>query len=207
LLSVGLLVGSIIGARQYFTAETQISATPAPVVTKVLGAQTSLKTFNTGVIRIDLPKDWEAFRAPDVPPAANSWHNTFKNRGVQVITAYVDTIPDQFATNRVLVVEAAGDHIQQLGGVSENCADFVEGGRSPSLGNGKAPARWNGIQFVCDNANFNRDVVGISSAGAVNGVTLTGLSGPHRVFLTFTDASASPNHTVFTDAIDSLRVQ
>lgn len=206
LLTVGLLVGGVIGARQYFTAETKIGPTPAATVTKVLAAESKTKAFNAGVLSISLPQDWEAFKAPDVAPSAYSWRNTVKNKGVEIITAYIDMVPVEFAMNRMLPVEAADDHIQQLGGVSDNCADFVEGGRNPVNGKGKVAARWSGIQFLCDNANFNRDVVGIASVGDVNGVTLTGPSGKHHIFVTYTDANATPDHSIFTNAIETLQI-
>lgn len=208
LLMVGVIGGTVVGAREYFQADTTISATPKATVTKVLGAETNLKNFEAGPITLSLPKDWEEFVAPDTANATRSWRNTLKNKGVQVVTAYVDSLPPTpKALNRVLAVESAGDRIQQLGSVSDNCTDFVDGGRQPSVGTGKVSARWNGVQFVCDNANYLLNVVGIASKDSVNGVTLVGPSGSHKVFLTFTDANVSPKNDILMSAVESLRVR
>lgn len=207
-LVLTVLGGSGVVAQQYLQAETNIGPAPPAVVTKVLAAETSVKNFDAGPVSLALPKDWEAFKEAGVPDTAYSWRNTAKNKGVQVMTAYVDAMPTApIAFNRVLVVEAAEDRMQVAGSVSDNCVDFVENGRTPGTGTGKVTARWNGVQFLCDSANFSRDVVGIASTESINGITLHGQSGAHHVFLTFSDASISPKNEIFAAAVDSLHVR
>jgi hypothetical protein len=205
MMFVGTLIGVAFAAQQYMETDTSISATPGPRVTKVLGVQDKTKEFAVGNVSLRLPNDWEVFKAPDVPAGATSWRNTVGNKGVRVITLYVDNIPAGLAVNRVLAVQGAEDRMLPMSSVSENCTNFVDGGRG--AGSGQAPARWDGVRFICDTGNFVRNVVGTSSPDGVNTVRLTGKTGgSHQLFLTYTDADATPNHQIFTAAVESLRM-
>lgn len=207
LMFVGALLGMAFAAQQYMETETAISATPEARVTKVLGTQDKTKEFTAGLVNLRLPNDWEAFKAPDVPAGAYSWRNTAANKGVRVITVYIDSLPRELPVNRVLAVQSSEDRIIAMGSVSENCTNFIDGGRNAS-GNGRAPARWDSVRFTCDTANYVRNVVGTSSADGVNMVSLTGKrSGSHKLFMTYTDADATPNFPLFSAAVESVRLQ
>lgn len=208
-LVVGVLVSSGVAARQYLDTDTKISPTPAPVVSKVLGAKSKTRTYTAGpdnLVSIDLPQDWEKFTPDSAPPGSYSWRNTAGNKGVRTITLYLDAIPQDFAVNRVLAVEGAENRIVTLGSVSDNCVNFSGQGRQ-TAGTGKSPARWEGVRFTCDTGNYVRNVVGISSAATPSAVKLTGVSGTHQLFITYTDSDATPNHAIFTAAVESLRVK
>lgn len=214
LLAVGVLASSAAAARQYIDTDTKISATPEPVVTKVLGAKSKTRTVKTGpgnIISIDLPKDWEQF-SPDSLTASTpvldgsySWRNTIGNRGVRVITIYIDTVPNDLPLNRVLAVQAVDNRIVALGNVSDNCTNFSGQGRQMT-GSGRSPARWEGVQFTCDAANYGRNVVGISSAATPGAVKLTGVSGSRQISIVYTDADATPKQALFAAAIESFRL-
>lgn len=204
---VGLLIGGASLAPRLLTADTQISEPPPPKVTKVLGTQTKVRVFTAGPLKLDLPDDWEAFTPEDAPAGSYSWRNTKGNKGVRVLTAYLDNLPADMAVNRVLAVAADGDKLTLYGSVSDNCTEFVAGGRAPVGGNGREPARWSGVQFVCDTGNYNRNLVGISSPDGQNMVRLTGPSGTHRIFLTYYDADIAPKFGIFTAAAESLRLR
>ncbi len=208
-LFVGALIGSGAAAWQYVDTDTKISPTPAPVVSKVLGAKSKTRTYTAGpndLVRIDLPEDWEKFTPVSSLAGSFNWRNTSGNKGVRVITLYVDAIPNEFAVNRVLAVEGVENRIVAVGGVSDNCVNFSGQGRQ-ATGSGKSPARWEGVQFTCDSGNYTRNVVGISSAATPGAVKLTGAGGTHQLFITYTDADATPNHSIFTAAIESLRLK
>ncbi len=207
LLVVGVIAGSGAAAWQNLDSDTKISRTPAPVVSKVLGAKSKTRNFTAGPVSLDLPRDWEQFTPETAPAGSVSWRNTAGNKGVRIITLYIDAIPTEYPLNRVLAVEARDNRITLLGGVSDNCVNFSGQGRVVSGGNGKSPARWEGVQFTCDTANYVRNVVGISSAELPGAVNLNGTTGSHRLFAVYTDADASPNHSLFTTAIESLRVK
>lgn len=211
LLVVGLLVvlagvGVVFGPR-YFQPDTKISRTPEPKVTKVLGIESKLRTFTAGPLTLSLPQDWQPFTPLDAPPGSYSWHNTAKTKGVYTLTAYIDNLPKDMAVNRVLAVESAGDRIAMRGGVSDNCINFVAAGRAVGGGSGREPARWAGVQFICDTGNYSRNVVGISSPDGQNMVKLTGPGSSHQIFLTYNDTDVSSNYTTFTNAIESLRLR
>lgn len=208
-LVVGALIGSGVSAWQYMDTDTKIGPTPAPVVSKVLGAKSKTRTYTTGpgdLVNIDLPQDWEKFTPASALAGSYNWRNTAGNKGVRTITLYVDAIPQDFAVNRVLAVEGVENRIITLGGVSENCVNFSGQGRD-TTGSGKAPARWEGVRFTCDTGNYVRNVVGISSAATPGAVKLTGTSGAHQLFVTYTDSDATPNHSIFTAAVESMRLK
>jgi hypothetical protein len=57
-------------------------------------------------------------------------------------------------------------------------------------------------------ANYERDVVGTSSPQEINTVTVTGPStGTHKYFFVYTDNSAEPDYTIFTDALQSFKAR
>lgn len=205
-LFVVAMGGTAIAAKQYFQPETTISATPEARVTQVLGQQTKVKTFKAAGISIDLPQDWEAFTPAKPEKGTYSWRNTANRKGIRTLTLYPNGAPQDMALNRILAVQAAGDRMTLLGSVSDNCTEFSGAGRQPTGGTGKAPARWQGVQFVCDTGNYLRNYVGISSVEHPNGVRLTSPSGQRVVSLVYRDNDVTPNHAIFTSAAESLRL-
>jgi hypothetical protein len=116
----------------------------------------------------------------------------------------VDTIPTNIGVNRVLPVQGEGSRVIPTT-VSDTCADFT-GDKVP--GNQNTPAKWGGIDFLCDLANYERDVVGTSSSDGVNTVKVTGATtGTHQIFFTYTDNGATPDFTIFVNAVTSFRMK
>lgn len=208
LLIVGGIAGSAFAAKQYLQADTQISPPPPPVVSKVLGAANETREFNAGPVTLQLPKDWEQFTPQDAQAGSHSWRNTKGNKGVRVLTIYIDVVPRTPVYNRILAVDPAGDRMIPLGSVSDNCTNFAESGRvqNGAGGNGQAAARWEGVQFTCDTAMYSRNVVGISSTEAPGLVRLAGSNGPHQLAVIYNDADATPNHNLFVSAVESIRL-
>lgn len=210
-LAAVLLVAGLGGAGwvglQYIKPETTIGPTPEAKVTRVLGTEKASKQFQAGPANLSLPDDWEAFEPTDLPAGAYSWRNTKGNKGVRVISLYIDNIPRQLAVNRVLVVQSSGNQMVTVGGVSDNCSEFNSQGRTPDKGTGQTPARWQNVAFLCDSANYSRNVVGTGSTDGVNSVRLDGAGGSHEVFLMYNDADATPRFDIFTAAVESLRLR
>lgn len=205
LLLSGLAVGAWIAAKQFLPSDTTISQSK-PVVTEVKGGNLAGKHFDESVFTINLPHDWVFTGKQTTPYVKYSWHNTAKadNPGSRMLDVYVDTLPTQLGVNKVLPVQAAGDRLVPTT-VSDNCADFT-GNKVP--GPPAAPAKWQGINFLCDLANYVRNVTGASSSQGINSVTLTGkLTGQHRFFFTYTDNSSNPEPTIFAGALRSFRVK
>jgi hypothetical protein len=105
--------------------------------------------------------------------------------------------------NRVLIIHGESDHLGTDGSVSDNCSTFT-GGTSKS----STPAKWEGVAFLCDQANQQRDVVGTSSTDGVNVVLLKspGNGAMHKYFFTYTDYSINSDYTVFYNALNSFRM-
>jgi hypothetical protein len=193
-------------AKDMLQPDTKISATPPAKVTHVLGSADASREFQAGPISLKLPPDWEAFTPPDARAGSYSWRNTKGNKGVRVLTMFVDAIPRDYAVNRVLVVQGEDNHLVQVGDVSENCSEFNSEGRTPRQGHGKTTARWLGAQFQCDSANYLRNVVGTTSKESPNSVKLTNPSGSHELFMVYTDADDAPEFDIFKSAVESVRL-
>jgi hypothetical protein len=168
-----------------------------------------VKNFDNRLFSLDLPNDWEATIVEGAPAGSQSWRNTANNKGVRLITLYLDAVPANFAINRVVAVEPVENHLTVLGDVSDNCINFTTADKQASAATaGKAPAKWQNVDFICDTGNYIRNVVGTGSAKSLNAAKLTGASGgPHNVFFTYTDNSSSPNFGIFTAMLQSFKLK
>jgi hypothetical protein len=102
-------------------------------------------------------------------------------------------------------VQASGTGVSPLGDVSDNCTTFTNGADSHQA---TQAAKWDGLPFLCDTGNYERDVVGIVSSDGSNTVKVTGTTGAtHRFFITYTDNSPSPDYTVFTAALRTFQAK
>lgn len=207
LVAVVFLAGAGVFAKFYFRANTVIDPPPAPVISQVTSSQGPTKRFDEGPFTIKLPQDWAYIgrQTQTAPYAPYAWHNTKNNPGVEELEIYVDTIPTTLGVNRVLPVQGNGSHIVPTT-VSDTCADFTGNNKLPGAQN--TPAKWGGINFLCDLANYERDVVGTSSSDGVNVVKVTGAtSGSHQIFFTYTDNGSTPNFQIFENAVSSFTLK
>lgn len=210
---IALLVLVTIGAgvwygRQFFKSDTKIGTTPKAVVTKVVDKRGAPKHIDLPAFSIDLPHDWEQFERTDNPifKPTYSWRNTAENKGVRQIDMFLDSTPQAMAVNNIMPVEAAGNHVVPAS-ASDNCANFTPK-TAENQRDGKGPSKWQGVDFICDTGNYVRHVVGIgASGGPTNTVKLTGASGAHSIFLTYTDATATPDDGIFSEALQSLKLK
>lgn len=206
-LVVLLLAGAGVWAKFFFRANTVIDPPPAPVVSQVTSSQGPTKSFDEGPFTLKLPQDWVYIgrQTQTAPYAPYAWHNTKTNPGVEELEIYVDTIPTTLGVNRVLPVQGNGSHIVPTT-VSDSCTDFTGNNKLPGAQN--TPAKWGGIDFLCDLANYERDVVGTSSSDGVNVVKVTGAtSGTHQIFFMYTDNGSTPNFQIFENAVSSFTLK
>jgi hypothetical protein len=157
---------------------------------------------------IDIPKSWAAVPRPVGPYASYTWQISDSGAAGQTITVYEDTIPTHFAVNRVLIVSGETDHLTINGNVSDNCAQYTNGALATADQIG-APAKWQGVDFLCDKANTERDVIGTSSLDGINTVIMKNQSTGqnHKFFFTYTDTKINPDYSVFLNALSSLKMQ
>jgi hypothetical protein len=103
----------------------------------------------------------------------------------------------------LLPIEADGDRLTILNTVSDNCANFTGTtvqGKKPDT----APAKWSGVDFICDLVTYTRNVTGTGSVGTINRVNLTGEKGSHQYFFVYTDNSSNPDYSIFTRSLQSF---
>ena len=202
---VVLAVGVIILAVRFLRPETDLGKTPARVTTKISYQTAQTKAFTEPLFSINLPTDWQPVQPTNMPPQPSyTWHGTSKENSARQLNVFVDKDVGTLAVNRELSVQANGMAVTVLGDVSDNCTTFT--GNATST-HGSTPAKWQGIDFLCDSGNYERDVVGIASPDGLNTVILTGSSGNHHLFFTYVDNSASPDYSIFTNALRSLKLK
>jgi hypothetical protein len=209
-----LLIVALAGWRidHYVQNSTKISASPASVRYLNVGS-TQKKHFDEGIFSVDLPRDWKLVNH-DTPPV--SAYNIYTFQGTtaaessRLIAIYQDTLPAAMAVNRVVSVQAQGYGMSH-GTVSDNCVNFTSDAarNTPeAISKQVAASRWDGVDFLCDLANYNRNVTGISAADSINKVTLTGAqSGVHSFFILFTDTNINPDYTVLYNTLDSFKLK
>lgn len=200
-----LLVAGAFAAKHFLSSDTTISDTPPATTSTVKAPSTNKKHINQQSFSMDLPADWQPTSPPDQPYTIYSWHNTTQNKGVRQLNVYVDGAP-QLAVNRVLPVQANGAELSAAGDVSGNCVDFTPNAKN-SRASGSMAAKWQDVKFLCDTANYVRDVVGTSSHDGIDTVKLSGASGQHSFFFTYTDNSAVPDYNIFIDALNSFQAK
>ncbi len=168
---------------------------------------TKTKHYDEGDFGIDILLNWQLMPRPAGPYKTFTWQTSDSGTNGQVITIYEDTIPANFAVNRVLIVRGENDHLVQETAPSENCTKYTKGITTAQYQVG-VPAKWQDVDFLCDQFNKQRDIIGTSSLDGVNLVVLKGVtSGTHKFFFTYSSFNAAnPDYTPFSDALNSLRM-
>jgi hypothetical protein len=168
-----LLVGG--GAYAYYflqkDTETEFTSNPGKVrESTIQSLNPAGAKFDEGAFEMELPGDWKRLQ-PDLsgPYKKYSYQAGLKNADNRFLTIYVDGVPPNLAVNKAVAVRGEGATLSH-GMVSENCTEFT----NPTTPNQLAvTAKWDGVEFLCDLDTKTRNVVGISSPGAVNKVELT----------------------------------
>lgn len=210
LLLLGLMFLSIIGLLGggvwYLSRNSSKIQNPGVVVRSVSDTNGPNQAFDESNFTINLPNDW---RLEAKSPTHYTWRSTKKDQDDRTLNLYFDQIPATLAVTRMVPVRAEGDHLF-ASSVSDDCSNFtgIGAGGAQSKGAAAAPAKWQGIDFVCDLSQPNRNAVGTSSADGVNKVTLSGkTSGHHALFFLYIDQNISPNYTIFYNALSSFRLK
>ena len=204
-LVFAILTGGLVVAKYYLKSNTVISPPPALVTGSITASNGPTKQFGEGPFTITLPADWVYVgRQTQIAPyAPYLWHNTKTDPGIEQLEVYVDVIPTNLGVNRVLPIQVEGNRIVSTT-VSDTCTDFT-GDKVP--GSPATPAKWDGINFLCDLANYERDVVGTSSTDGINTIKVMGASSSHQIFFTYADNGPSPDFTIFENAVSSFRLK
>lgn len=207
LLLVGIVTAGIVVVRQFLRPNT-VLVQSNPITENVPVSSTQMQHIMKASVAFDVPVSWHE-RTTDgsmTPQPLTSWQGTVKDDQARWIDVYIDTVPTNLAANRLLPVEADGDRMTVTDTTSDNCVNFTDKSAGSSH-SGMAPAKWSGVNFLCDTANYERDVVVTGSNEGVNTIILDSpLKGKHRVLLVYTDNSPNPDYTLFATIVKSFRV-
>jgi hypothetical protein len=199
----GIIFGSILFVRSKLHPKVIITQAKAVSSTVVFASKTT--HYTEPDFSIDLPNTFQEIPRPVGPYQSYTWETSDSGTDGQQVEIFEDTIPTQYAVNRMLVVEGEVDHVSMIGTASDNCSTFTKGTQSAA---GGSPAKWQGVDFYCDQGNTERDTIGTSSAEGINTVTLlnqsTGLK--HKFFFTYTDHQINPDYTIFYNALTSFKM-
>lgn len=211
---VVLLIAPIV----YFVYRDIVSNSSSVVdgQTKVVGQVVG--GDDTGGFKVDeplfsmtLPSDWkQTGRFTSTTEQSITWQAGKKNEDNRWLKLYIDTIPADIAVNRMLPVTVNGDSLT-TGDVSDSCATFTGGG---TLDAQKAtllrpaPAKWQGVDFICNLPSVVENQVGVAAVGGVNKIVIEGpTKGTHTYFFVYTDHNIQPNYTILSDAVESFRAK
>jgi len=197
-----LVALTIFLALHFLSPDTRIDAPPAVVTTHVSYDTTKLQTFNEPLFSIRLPDDWKpVVHSTDIPQPIYTWQGTQKDNANRWLSVYIDEDVSTLAVNRELSVQSNDKSINVLSDVSDNCTTFTG---TAVQSHGSTPAKWQGVDFLCDSGNYERDVVGVASTDGLNTLRMVGSSGTHKFFFTYTDNSVGPDYSIFINALKSL---
>ena len=184
------------------------TVTQSKAIIKKVVYEPKVKHYVEDNFSIDIANSWHEVPRPPGPYNSFTWEVSEKGTNGQQIQIFEDTIPPNFSVNKMLVVEGGIEQLQISGSASENCVKYTKGTVETS-GRVAVPARWQGVDFLCDTASSQRDVIGTSSVDGINTVIMKspvqGTS--HKFFFTHTDHRISPDYTDFYDALQSFRMQ
>ncbi len=205
-IAVLLLAGGLYVYKQFKESTKPIIKNTAGSSHQFVIPNSDVKHFDQGLFAFDLPGDWKLIKHDQAPYDLYSFHSTLVNADNRALDIYVDSLPQTLAVNKAVAVRAQGNNLSH-GMVSENCTTFT----SPSTQGAKPlamPGKWDGVEFLCDNDNVMRNVVGTSAPGTINKVTLTGpTSGPHSFFFVYTDDNATPEYMIFYNMLESFKIK
>ena len=186
---------------------TNIAKPPAAVTRKITYDDTNTTQFIEPVFSIYLPSNWKLISTGTDPYLVYHFQSTQPHEDARYLDVYVDSLPTNLGVNRILPVLANGAQLTLTStDVSDNCSSFTR--TSAKQPTESTHAKWNNIDFYCDLADYERDLVGIGSPEGFNLVTLKGpATGTHKIFITYTDNTQAPDYSIFTSALKTFRIK
>jgi hypothetical protein len=165
------------------------------------------KDFTTPYFKISLPKTWEekGRQNPYSYEVYYLYHNTEANYDNRWLRVYVDVFKQDMPLNRMLPIALINNKISS-GVLSDDCTVFT--GAPTMVGGQKgstAPAKWQGISFVCDFAT-PQNVTGTATVDGGYGITMSGpIGGTHKYFFTYTDLNVRPDIQFLSEALKNFQ--
>lgn len=203
LLLVLFFVALVYWLMHLRIAPTATIRNDTPVSKNYTSSQAAKVSVDKPEFKMELPAGWTERKVISSPTGPRYTFSAASGEP-KVLDVYIDNPPTNLAINKAIVVSSQGSGLTHEY-VSENCVNFTD----PKYKNpqtGFAPARWQEIDFICDMANSNRQVVGTISRDGANQVNTTGVSGAtHRFFMTYTDNDITPSYSTLYDILGSMQ--
>lgn len=210
LILAGLAAGIIALDLKNNSTSGEVEGT-SRIVGQVVGDEGQKINVDEPTFTMQLPKEWkETGRKNTSVEQSVTWELVKKGASARILTVYVDTIPATKSVNRLLPLSVQGNGLT-YGDISDNCATFTGGGTLNVQEAQKlrdAPAKWQGVDFICNLPNVVDNQVGASAPGGINQVILTGpTKGEHRYFFLYIDRHIQPDYTILQDIITSFKAK
>ncbi|MDB5170797.1 MAG: hypothetical protein JWO35_491 [Candidatus Saccharibacteria bacterium] len=206
LVVIGLAGTGYIFVRDALKPQTVLKQSKA--TQKKVTYETKTKHYELPDFTIDIPIAWTPVARPAGPYQSFTWQTSEHGTNGQSIEIFEDTIPPNFGFNRALIVSGQSDHLNIEGTASDNCSKYTKK-QTTMVNQFSAVAKWQGVDFLCDLSNVQRDVIGTSSTDGINTVILKSPStgAAHKFLFSYTNHGTNPDYTVFYEAIQSFRMQ
>lgn len=180
-----------------------------------LPGDSSKLQINEPTFTMSLLGPWkEVGRNKDSRYNSIEWQYTKKFYEARTLTIYIDKLPTNLAVNYLLPATVV-DNTIQAGQLSENCTTFTKDAKPIEKRNPTAPepveslpAVWQKVNFLCDNGNVTRQVIGVSTPEAVNTVNVAGeAKGIHKYFFVYNDQNFQLDSSFLVNALESFRAK
>ncbi len=198
-----ILVGLFV--KRALRPDTTINQS-AGVTSEVIIPKPATKQIDESLFSFTVPADWHLLSHDTNPFNVYTYVNTNPKDSGRSLKLYIDTIPLSLGVNRAQQVQSDGTHITPVGDVSDNCSSFTKPTSDPP--SVSTPATWNGLPFLCDLGNYQRDVVGTLSSDGLNKVLLSGPTvGKRNLFFTYNEQNIQGNYDIFTAILNSFKLK
>jgi hypothetical protein len=177
-------------------------------VAQLLDEDNNVVKVDEPTFTMELPVDWkQTEHVSNSQENSVTWQATKAHEDNRYMTIYVDVIPKAKAVTRMLPLSAQGNGLV-VGEASNNCSTFTKHGDGTGRQDQDEPAKWQGLNFICDLGRSIDNEIGTGSTEGVNTISIAGpAKGKHSYFFVYTDHNIQPNTNIFYDALKSFKAK
>lgn len=205
---------TVVGIAAFFLLRLVAQDVPEPTTPQAITRQyappesENTKEFEQDPFLVTLPSDWRFVGHNTEPHNIYKFQASKKNADNRWLEVYIDQVPNK-ALNRLMPIMVEDNKITVVGSVSENCTAFT-GTQQANQQNatGILPAKWQGIEFLCDIGNNTRNLVGTGTIGTNTNIKLATPAGAQRTIqFVYIDHNIRPDYQIFEDALASFSLK
>lgn len=201
-----VVIGVIVITILYLISKNNKTNSTVTGPGKTAGQVSSTESVKTSTVvepdfTVSIPTNWhQTGQVNTATQNSVSWQSTQPLQNARYLTIYIDKIPTTMAINRLLPISAVGPSLN-YGTLSDNCSNFSSGNFNQAV-----PAKWQGINFLCNLPDKVDNQIGTGSVNGINTVSVTGpKEGTHQYFFLYTDRTGEPDYSIFYAVINSFR--